>query len=65
MGTAREAKERRDNYEGQYIALSSSGDKKIIAHGPEMGPVFDEARKQGETIPTIVFVPKSNAVYCY
>jgi hypothetical protein len=65
MGTVRQVKERRHNYEGQYVALSSSGDKRVIASGPKVGPVFDEARKQGETAPTIVFVPKSNTAYFY
>jgi hypothetical protein len=65
MGTERQAKERQPNYEGQYVALSSSGNKKIIASGSKVGPVFDEARRQGETAPTIVFVPKRNTVYIY
>jgi len=65
MGTMRQAKERQANYEGQYIALSSSGDKTVIASGPKVGPVFDEARRLGENAPTIIFVPKRNIAYHY
>ena len=65
MGTKQRAKERRQNYEGQYVAVSSSGDKRVIASGPKAGPVFEEARRQGEAAPTIVFVPKKNAAYLY
>ena len=65
MGTARQVKDRQPNYEGQYIVLSSSGDKKVIASGPKMGPVLAEAREKGETTPTIVFVPKRNTAYFF
>ncbi len=62
-------KEMRDeppNYEGQYIALSAVGDKKVIAHGLEIGPVFDEARRlEPDEVPTIVFVPRHDVIYVY
>jgi len=65
MGTARQGTDRRPNYEGQYVALSSSEGSKVIASGRKFGTVFDAARKQGEAIPTIVFVPKENGAYFY
>ncbi len=65
MGTARQEMDRRQNYEGQYVAFSSSGDRRVIASGPKVGPVFDEARRQGEEIPTIVFVPRGNTAHLH
>jgi len=65
MGTARQRKDPRPDYQGQYIALSSSGEGRVIASGRKYGPVFDAARKQGETIPTVVFVPKDDTTYFY
>ncbi len=65
MGTARKGRDRRHTYEGQYVALSSSEHGRVIASGRKMGPVYDEARKQGETIPTIIFVPKGDTGYYY
>ena len=65
MATARQGTDRQPNYEGQYVALSSSKGDKVIASGQKFGTVFDAARKQGETIPTIVYVPKDNGAYFY
>lgn len=65
MGTVREGADRKQSYEGQYVAIQSFDGNKVIASGRKMGPVFDEARKQGETIPTIVFVPKGDGAYFF
>lgn len=65
MGTTRQVKDHQKSYEGQYVAISSSGGKKVVASGSKVGPVFDEARKLGENAPTIVFVPKRNTAYYY
>jgi len=60
QGTKHERK-----YEGQYIVLDPSGNKKVVAFGPSSGDVVDKARRQGIDVPTIVFVPKSDTAYIY
>jgi formylmethanofuran dehydrogenase subunit D len=56
-------KRKKPNYEGKYVALSSSGDSKVIASGRKFGDVFNAAVKLGETIPTIVFIPRKGITY--
>lgn len=65
LADARRGQDSHPDYQGQYVAISSSGEGRVIASGREYGPVFDAARRQGETIPTVVFVPKDNITYFY
>ena len=65
MGTMRQDTGQTPNYEGKYVAIQTGGGHKIIASGRKVGPVIDEARKQGENIPTVVFVPRRDGAYYY
>lgn len=50
------------NYENKWVAIGTNG---VIASGDTMGQVYDAAIAAGEKIPTIVFMPKQDAVWIY
>lgn len=52
-------------YQGKYVAFTSSGRKSIVAFGSTLNSVINKARKQGVEAPPIVFVPKKGATCLY
>ena len=65
MGPVQQKTDQNRQYEGQFIAYSSPTGDRVIASGSNSGTVIDTARKQGVTIPTVVFVPKRDSSYLY
>ncbi|MHB8173560.1 MAG: DUF5678 domain-containing protein [Nitrospirota bacterium] len=47
------------NYEGMYVAKTSSNGRKVIASGKDPVKVFNEAKKETKE-PFICFVPPKN-----
>ena len=52
-------------YQGKYVAFTSSGRKSIVASGSNLNTVVKRARQQGVDAPAIVFVPKKGATFLY
>lgn len=52
-------------YQGKYVAFTSSGRKSIVASGSNLNTVIKKAQKNGEVDPPIVFVPKRGTTCLY
>ena len=52
-------------YQGKYVALSSSGRKSVIASTSRLNTVIKKAQQQGVDDPAIVFVPEKGATCLY
>jgi len=54
-----------EKYGGQYIAIASMEDRKVLASGKDPGVVLDEAKSRGTANPILVFVPEKDAVLLF
>jgi hypothetical protein len=47
-----------EKYGGQYIAIASMEDRKVVASGKDPGVVLDDAASRGAGHPILVYVPE-------
>ncbi len=52
-------------YQGKYVAFTSSGRKSIVASSSNLNTVVRKAQRKGVDAPAIVFVPKKGATCLY
>lgn len=52
-------------YQGKYVAFTSSGRKSIVASGSNLNTVVKKAQQHGVDAPAIVFVPKRGVTCLY
>ena len=54
-----------EKYGGQYVAIRSFEDKKVVSHGSEPSKVFNAAKKKGVKEPVVFYIPKKGMVQIY
>ncbi|MEW5767551.1 MAG: DUF5678 domain-containing protein [bacterium] len=52
-------------YGGQYVAIKSFKDRKVVSNGSSPGEAFNEAKKKGIKEPVVFYVPKKGMVQIY
>jgi hypothetical protein len=52
-------------YTGQYVAVKSINDTKVIASGRSMKIALKKAVKNGVDKPLLIYIPEKNAVHIY
>ena len=57
--------ENADEYAGNYVAMKSYHDKRVIAHGKDPQVVLNTAKEKGVKSPVIFYIPEpgSKGVY--
>lgn len=52
-------------YAGQWVMFRGWTCREIVAHGTDLGKMFQEAKRKGATEPVLLFVPDPNITYIY
>ena len=54
-----------EKYSGQYVAMPSFKDKRVICSGYDIAKVFTNAQDQGYEQPVVLYVPKEGMTNIY
>ena len=54
-----------EGYCGQYVAVESFTNRKVIAHGDDLVKVASEAKEKGADDPVVFYVPEKDVAQIY
>lgn len=54
-----------EEYCGQYVAVKSFTNRKVIAHGDDLVKVTSEAKEKGAGDPVVFYVPEKDVAQIY